>query len=237
MILEIFQRNYKFIDSTAIITMCTRDKNAIFSNLTFDHFCYLLMNGHMTNGAMANVFTTQSMENMKAILTTSIYSFYQWEQNSLVTGGGNRGIIVSLDTELLHCTAQLKPSMNLLLSFLQSVTVTAGNASHLMNTFTEHDDRISLDNHNVEHEDMHLWHTLLVCISSNGTENFQIYAWKVNSTTNIMKFMNNLIAEKERSQTTGSLSSNLFPDYTRRHNISSGYQISCSFFKRKVSHN
>ena len=201
------------------------------------------MNGPC-NGAMANVFTTQSMK------STWIYSFYRWEQNNLVTGGGNRGVIISLDTEFLHCIAQQKPSMNLLLSSLQSVTVTAGNTSHLMNTFTEHDDRISLDDneYNMEHnsyQDMHLWHTLLVCISLDGTENFQIYAWKVNRTTNIMKSLfimksQNLIAcksEKERFQTTGSLSSNLFPDYTRRHNISNGYQISCSFFKGKVSHN
>ena len=207
--------------------MRTRN-NANFSVLTF--YDLSLINGP-SNGVMGTVCTSdciQSMESIKQIITTSIYSCYQWKQNNLVRGGCNKGIIILLDTKLLHCTAQQK-----LLCILQLITVTAGNASHLMNTFTEHNDRIS---YNVEHDsyqDMHFWHLFLLCISLNGAENFQIYAWKVNSTKHTVKSFpknnQNLLPcssdhEKVRIQ---------FPDYARKHSISCGY-LSWNFFIRKV---
>ena len=217
--------------------MCNGSNNVIFSKLTFDHFCYLWTMNGPSNGAMANVFTsdyTQSTENIKGILNTSIalYSliFYQWEQNNLVRCGG---IIIPSDTELLHYTADEKPSTNLLLCFLQSITITAGNASHLMNILIEQYDRVPLDEHAVEHDsyqDMHFWHLVLACISLNGTEKFLIsHAWGVNGTTDIMN--QNLITCRKYSLFNKRL--DLFLDYTRRHNIPSGYQIDCSFFKRK----
>ena len=200
--------------------MCAGRINA---NLIFDHIC--VMNSP-SNGAVANTFTSdyiQPVENIRAIITMCINSF---EQN-LAIGGCNGGVITSLDTELLH-NAQQNPSIN---RILQSVTVTAENASHMMNTFTEHDSRIS---YNVEHDsyqDMHFWHLFSLCISLHGAENFQIHVWKVNSTRNMVKSftMNNqnLLAhssDKARFQ---------FPVYIRRHNISCGY-LSCSFFIRKV---
>ena len=184
------------------------------------------MNGP-SNGVKASADYIQSMENIKPIIITSIYSFYQREQ---FRSGCNGGIIISfdIDHELLNCIAQQKPS---LVCILQSITVTAANASHLMNTFSGHNSGIS---YNVEHDsykDMHFWHLFLVCISANGTENFQIYTWNTKNTVKFI-FMNNqkLLAcssdhDKARFQ---------FLDYTRRHDISSGYLISCNFLKRKV---
>ena len=215
--MEHFQQNNKLIGYIAA------KSESITANVMFDNIC--IMNRH-SNGAMANAFISdniQPMVNIRAIITMCVYSFYQWEQNSLMRCGCNGGII--------NYTVQQKPS---LVCILQSITVTAANASHLMNTFSEHNGGISYSVEHDSYQDMHFWHLFLAFISVNGAENFQIYTWKVNSTKNTVKFifMNNqkLLAcssdhDKARFQ---------FLDYTRRHDISSGYLISCNFLKRKV---